>query len=145
MVPAIFGLSGLTLTPDERAFFKDADPAGYILFGRNVESRDQLRALTDDLRALHGRERLFISIDQEGGRVARLRPPVWPAYPPAAVFDRLYEVAPASAIAAFRANMEALGLDLDASWMVGDRPSDAEDTGVATRGEAEFLHRLLQG
>ena len=47
MTPAIFGLSGLTLTADERAFFKDADPAGYIVFGRNVESRTQLRALTD--------------------------------------------------------------------------------------------------
>jgi beta-N-acetylhexosaminidase len=54
MLPAIFGLSGLVLTADERAFFKDADPAGYILFGRNVESRAQVRALTDELRALTG-------------------------------------------------------------------------------------------
>jgi beta-N-acetylhexosaminidase len=112
MVPAIFGLSGLILTAEERAFFADADPAGYILFGRNVESRDQLRALTDELRALHGRDHLFISIDQEGGRVARLKPPLWPAYPAGGAFDRLYELAPASAIAAMRANMEALGLDL---------------------------------
>jgi beta-N-acetylhexosaminidase len=154
MVPAIFGLSGLILTSDERAFFKDADPAGYILFGRNVESRDQLRALTDDLRALHGRERLFISIDQEGGRVARLRPPVWPAYPAAAVFDRLYEVAPASAITALRANMEALGLDLaeagitvdhapmcdvrqpGAHDVVGDRALGMEPLRVAALGRA---------
>ena len=55
MTPAIFGLSGLTLTADERAFFRDADPAGYIIFGRNVENRAQLRALTDELRAIHGR------------------------------------------------------------------------------------------
>jgi hypothetical protein len=81
MLPAIFGLSGLVLTADERAFFKDADPAGYILFGRNVESRAQVRALTDELRALHGRDRLLVSIDQEGGRVARMKPPVWAAYP----------------------------------------------------------------
>ena len=47
MTPAIFGLSGLVLTADERAFFREADPAGYIVFGRNVESREQLRALTD--------------------------------------------------------------------------------------------------
>lgn len=112
MLPAIFGLSGLTLSKDERAFFKDADPAGYILFGRNIESRDQVRALTDDLRALHGREKLLISIDQEGGRVARMKPPVWAAYPPGETFDRLYEIAPASAIEAARANAEALGLDL---------------------------------
>ena len=59
MTPAIFGLSGLRLTADERAFFADCDPAGYILFGRNVESREQLRALTDELRAIHGRERLL--------------------------------------------------------------------------------------
>ncbi|MBS0254140.1 MAG: beta-N-acetylhexosaminidase [Proteobacteria bacterium] len=112
MIPAIFGLSGLSLSADERAFFKDADPAGYILFGRNVASREQVRALTDELRSLHGREHLFISIDQEGGRVARLKPPVWPAYPAGAVFDRLYDLAPASAIEAARANGEALGLDL---------------------------------
>ena len=112
MVPAIFGLSGLSLGDEERAFFRDADPAGYILFGRNIESRDQVRALTDSLRAIHGRERLYICIDQEGGRVARMKPPVWPAYPAGEAFDRLYEVAPASAIEAARCNAQALGLDL---------------------------------
>ena len=124
MVPAIFGLSGLTLGPDERAFFKDADPAGYILFGRNIENREQLRALTDELRAIHGRDRLFICIDQEGGRVARMKPPVWPAYPPGEAFDRLYDIAPASAIEAARANAEALGLDLvEAGITVDCHPS----------------------
>jgi len=112
MTPAIFGLSATSLDADERAFFADADPAGYILFGRNVESREQLRALTDELRAIHGRDKLLITIDQEGGRVARMKPPVWPAYPPGAVFDRLWDLAPASAIEAARANAEALGADL---------------------------------
>ena len=112
MTPAIFGLSGLKLTADERAFFREADPAGYILFGRNIEDREQVRALTDALRALHGRERLLITIDQEGGRVARLKQPVWPNWPAAATFDRLYDLAPASAIAAARANAEAMGWDL---------------------------------
>ncbi|BBC74157.1 beta-hexosaminidase [Altererythrobacter sp. B11] len=112
MTPAIFGLSGLRLTEDERAFFREADPAGYILFGRNVESRGQLRALTDDLRTIHGRDRLLVSIDQEGGRVARMKPPVWPAFPPGEAFARLWDVAPASAIEAARANAEALGLEL---------------------------------
>ena len=112
MTPAIFGLSAPRLTADERAFFRDADPAGYILFGRNVENREQLRALTDDLRSLHGRKHLFISVDQEGGRVTRLKPPVWPAYPAGEIFSRLYDLAPASAIVAARANAEAIGWDL---------------------------------
>ncbi|MEJ2408891.1 MAG: beta-N-acetylhexosaminidase [Novosphingobium sp.] len=154
MVPAIFGLSGLTLTNDERAFFRDADPAGYILFGHNVESRDQLRALTDDLKAIHGRERLYICIDQEGGRVARMKPPVWPAYPAGEAFDRLYDVAPASAIEAVRANAEALGLDLaevgitadcypsldvrqpGAHDVIGDRAFGHEPMRVAALGRA---------
>ena len=111
MTPAIFGLSAPTLTAEERAFFREADPAGYILFGRNVESRAQLRALTDDLRSLHGRDRLFICIDQEGGRVARMKPPHWGAYPAGEIFSRLYDRAPASAIVAARANAEAIGLE----------------------------------
>ncbi|AIT79926.1 beta-N-acetylhexosaminidase [Novosphingobium pentaromativorans] len=132
MVPAIFGLSGLTLGQDERAFFKDADPAGYILFGRNVESREQMRALTDELRAIHGRDNLFICIDQEGGRVARMKPPVWPAYPPGEAFDRLYDIAPATAIEAARANAEALGLDLaEVGITVDCHPSlDVRQTGA---------------
>ena len=112
MTPAIFGLAGHALTADERAFFREADPAGYILFGRNVEDRAQLRALTDDLRAIHGRERLLVSIDQEGGRVARMKPPEWEAFPPGEAFAKLWQVAPASAIEAARANAEALGRDL---------------------------------
>ncbi len=112
MTPAIFGLSGLTLTDDERAFFKDADPAGYIVFGRNCQDRAQLRALTDDLRAIHGRDRTFICIDQEGGRVARMKPPEWSAFPAGAAFDALYQIAPASAIEAARVNAEALAREL---------------------------------
>ncbi|QUL36586.1 beta-N-acetylhexosaminidase [Erythrobacter sp. JK5] len=114
MIPAIFGCSGPTLTADERAFFRDADPAGYILFGRNCVDPEQLRALTDDLRTIHGRDRLLVSIDQEGGRVARLRPPHWSLYPAGEAFDRLYSVAPASAIEAARASAKAMALELSA-------------------------------
>ena len=120
MVPAIFGCSGPTLTADERAFFRDADPAGYILFGRNCENPEQLRALTDELRALHGRDHLLISIDQEGGRVARLRPPQWAAYPSGEAFDRLYKLAPASAIEAARVGAKAMGLELSAMGITVD-------------------------
>ncbi|WP_226637641.1 beta-N-acetylhexosaminidase [Novosphingobium profundi] len=143
MVPAIFGLSGHVLTADEAAFFRDADPAGYILFGRNVADRAQLRALTDALRDLHGRDDLFICIDQEGGRVARMKPPVWPAYPPGEVFDRLYDHAPATAIEAARANGEALGLDLAQAGITVDcHPSlDVRQTGAHdVIGDRAFGH-----
>jgi beta-N-acetylhexosaminidase len=94
MTPAIFGLSGTVLTPDERAFFREADPAGYILFGRNVESRGQL-ARADRRAARHPRARpLLVSIDQEGGRVARMKPPEWQAYPCGEAFAELWQVAP---------------------------------------------------
>jgi beta-N-acetylhexosaminidase len=154
MTPAIFGLSGLTLSADERAFFREADPAGYIVFGRNVESREQLRALTDSLRAVHGRDKLLISIDQEGGRVARMKPPVWPAYPSGEALARLYDIAPASAIEAARANAEALGHDLaevgitvdhapvldvrqpGAHDVIGDRALGEEPLRVAALGRA---------
>jgi beta-N-acetylhexosaminidase len=154
MTPAIFGCAGPRLTPEEKAFFKDADPAGYILFARNAESREQMRALTDELRAIHGRERLFVCIDQEGGRVARMKPPEWTAFPPGAAFDRLYDVAPASAIEAVRANAEALGLDLaeagisvdciplldvrqpGAHDVIGDRAFGSEPLRVAALGRA---------
>lgn len=110
MIPAFLGLSGTTLTADERALFQSATPAGYILFRRNVETPDQVRALTDSLRNLAGNEKLPILIDQEGGRVARLRPPHWPEFPPPAVFGDAWDRAPLTAMAAARAN--ALGLAL---------------------------------
>ncbi len=112
MKPVIYGLSGLSLTADERAFFRDADPCGYIFFKRNVATRDQLRALTSELRTLSGRDDVPILIDQEGGRVARMGPPEWPESPAGPAFDALYDVAPMSAIEAARANAQAVGLML---------------------------------
>ena len=112
MTAAIFGLSGPVMTADEADFFRDADPAGYIIFKRNVVDRDQLRALTDSLRALHGRGNVPILIDQEGGRVQRMGPPEWPAFPAGAAFDALYDVAPMSAIEAARVNAKAIALTL---------------------------------
>ncbi len=84
MLPLILGLSGPRLTEGERAFFRDANPWGFILFARNVETPDQLRQLTSDLRDAVSRNAL-IFIDQEGGRVRRLRPPHWRDYPSARV------------------------------------------------------------
>ena len=112
MKPVIFGLSGLMLTEDERALFRASEPAGYILFKRNIEDRAQVRALTDAIRALHGRDDVAILIDQEGGRVTRMKPPVWPEFPAGAAFDALYDVSAMTAIEAARNNAEAIALTL---------------------------------
>ena len=88
--PVIFGLEGTTLTAEEGAFFHETRPWGIILFARNIETRAQLHALTDDLREQSGNTHLPIFIDQEGGRVARLRPPLVRAYPPARAYTELF-------------------------------------------------------
>lgn len=85
----IAGCSGLELTPDESAFFRDAAPWGFILFKRNVVSPDQVRALCHALRETVGREDAPILIDQEGGRVQRMGPPHWPKYPPGQAYGRV--------------------------------------------------------
>ena len=156
MKPVIFGLSGPILTRDETAFFREADPAGYILFGRNIENRAQLRTLTDALRAVHGRDDLPILIDQEGGRVQRMREPEWPKFPAGEAFDTLYQIAPMSAIEAARANALALALSLaevgitvdclplldvrqpGANDVIGDRALGSEPLRVAALGKAQI-------
>ena len=114
----IFGLSGAHVIPDEQSFFKDANPAGYVLFARNIENPQQLRALTDSLRDLAGRNNLPILIDQEGGRIARLGPPQWRAWPAAAALVGVSDSPVSSdldrAIARVQCNYEALGLELAA-------------------------------
>jgi beta-N-acetylhexosaminidase len=154
MQAAIYGFEGLALTDDERRFFREADPAGFILFRRNCENPEQLQRLTDSLRDLTGRDDVAILIDQEGGRVARMRPPEWPAFPAAEKFANLYRLAPSSAIEAARANARALGLMLrsvginvdalplldvrqpGASDIIGDRALGSEPMQVATLGRA---------
>ena len=154
MQAAIYGLAGCEISVEERAFFRDTRPCGYILFRRNIENREQLRRLTDSLRELEGHDEVPILIDQEGGRVARMRPPVWPAFPSGEAFDRLYQVAPSSAIEAARVNARALGLMLNeagvtidclpmldvrqpgATDIVGDRALGAEPMQVAALGRA---------
>lgn len=87
----IAGSSGLTLTEDERRFFADERPWGYILFGRNISSHAQIADLTAAFRDSVGNPRAPVFIDQEGGRVQRLRPPLAPDYPPGSAFGALYE------------------------------------------------------
>ena len=154
MQAAIYGFEGLELTADERAFFRDADPAGFILFKRNCGSREQLLRLTDSLRDLSGRSDVPILIDQEGGRVARMKPPEWPVFPAAERFADLYRTAPSSAIEAARANARAIALMLrsagvnvnalplldvrqeGASDIIADRALGAEPMQVAALGRA---------
>ena len=77
----IYGLDGPALTDREAAFFRAADPWGFILFGRNIEAPDQVRRLTSSLREAVGRDAPVL-IDQEGGRVERMRPPYWQTWMP---------------------------------------------------------------
>ena len=162
MQAAIYGLAGEALSADEEAFFREADPAGYILFRRNCVDREQLKALTDALRAIHGRDGLPILIDQEGGRVARLRPPEWPEFPSAERFALLYDAAPVSGIEAARANAQAIatvirdvGINVDclplldvrqagANDIIGDRALGSEPMQVAALGRA-VLEGLRDG
>ena len=152
MQAAIYGLEGLELRSDERRFFRDSDPLGFILFKRNCETADQLLRLTDSLRDLTGRADLPVLIDQEGGRVARLQPPQWPAFPPAERFAQLYALAPSSAMEAARSNARAIALSLracginvnalplldvrqeGASDIIGDRALGSEPMQVAALG-----------
>lgn len=154
MHAAIYGFAGPQLTEDERDFFRDADPAGYILFKRNCCSTKQLCKLNDELRALSGRFDVPILIDQEGGRVARMQPPEWPAFPRADAFAALYDLAPSSAIEAARVNARAIALSLrgaginvnclplldvrqpGASDIIGDRALGSEPMQVAALGRA---------
>jgi beta-N-acetylhexosaminidase len=85
----ILGCAGPVLSDDEAAFFREVQPWGFILFRRNIESPDQVRALTDALRQTVGRADAPILIDQEGGRVQRLGPPHWRRYPPGRAYGTL--------------------------------------------------------
>ncbi|WP_333611278.1 beta-N-acetylhexosaminidase [Brevundimonas bullata] len=83
---AIYGCSGHSLTAEERAFFAEVRPWGFILFRRNVDTPDQVKALVAELRDSVGRADAPVLIDQEGGRVQRLGPPHWPKYPPGSAY-----------------------------------------------------------
>lgn len=109
---AIFGASGLTLTEHERAFFRESRPVGYILFARNVQTPEQVSALVSDLRGLDPTHDPLILIDQEGGRVQRLRPPHWRFAPCGADFGKLFATNPEAARRVLRLNMNLIGREL---------------------------------
>lgn len=109
---AIFGCSGPDITPEERAFFRDADPLGFILFARNVDTPERTRRLVEDLRSSVARADAPVLIDQEGGRVARLRQPHWRKAPPARLLGDLYARDPERGLEATRLNARLLAADV---------------------------------
>jgi len=109
---AIFGCAGLELTAAERDFFRRHDPFGFILFARNCDTPEQIARLTADLRASVRREDAPVLIDQEGGRVQRLKPPHWRQAPPAARFGELFRRDPELGREAVEFNMRLIAADL---------------------------------
>jgi len=159
----ILGCSGAALGADERRFFAETQPAGFILFARNCRSPDQVRALTAALRDSVGWDRAPVLIDQEGGRVARLGPPHWPRRPPARVFadvarrDGLDAASEAARLNArlMAADLQALGITVDCApvldvpavgghEIIGDRAHGDEPETIAALGRA-VCEGLLAG
>ncbi|WP_119303245.1 beta-N-acetylhexosaminidase [Dongia deserti] len=154
MKAAIFGVLGQALTDEERAFFRDAQPLGFILFARNIGDPDQVRRLVADLRASVDHADAPVLIDQEGGRVQRLRPPHWRAAAPAASFGRLAAQRASDGRKAvflnhqlIGAELAALGIDVDcaplidvhqpgAHDVIGDRAFSGDPEQVAELGRA---------
>lgn len=108
----IFGCEGTVLSDWERDFFADSNPFGFILFKRNCETQEQLRHLTYDLREAIGREDAPILVDQEGGRVTRLKPPHWRAAPAPGRLGHLMQDDPALAEEAVKLNTLLLSAEL---------------------------------
>ena len=109
----IFGLEGLELNEVEQGFFKETNPFGYILFARNINNPDQLRSLTDSIRAISGDASTPILIDQEGGRVQRLRAPHWREAPAAKLFGDLWHKSPDDAKLAVELNTTLISAELN--------------------------------
>lgn len=108
----VFGCSGPRLSGVERAFFRDADPLGFILFQRNCVDPEQVRALVSHLRESVGRADAPVLIDQEGGRVTRLKPPHWRAAPAAARFGELAKADRVGAAEALHLNARLIAAEL---------------------------------
>jgi beta-N-acetylhexosaminidase len=158
----IFGCSGLELKPEEARFFAEQRPLGFILFRRNIDTPDQVANLVESLKAVASHDQVFILIDQEGGRVQRLKPPHWPLYPPAATFGEVTNsefeqrelVRLSSRLMAH--DLKALGINVDcvpvidvpqpgAHDIIGDRAYGQSPETVATMGRAACEGLLAGG
>jgi beta-N-acetylhexosaminidase len=154
----ITGLAGTTLSPAERAFVREGEPWGFIIFKRNVETPSQLSRLIASVRETVGRDAPVL-VDQEGGRVQRLGPPHWPSYPPGAAYGHLDDRDARAGIKAaylgarlIAADLAAVGIDVDclpladvpasgADPVIGDRAygRSAEKVAVLARAVADGL------
>lgn len=148
----ITGLAGPALSPKERAFLREAQPWGLIVFKRNAVEPQQLRRLLGDARATLGRD-VAVLVDQEGGRVQRLGPPHWPEYPPAAAYGRLYDRDRGAGLAAaelgarlIAADLASVGIDIDC-MPVADVPAAGADAIIGDRafGDAPGKVAALAG
>jgi beta-N-acetylhexosaminidase len=160
---AILGCAGPDLAPDERAFFRDADPLGFILFARNVDMPERARRLVEELRSCVGRAEAPVLIDQEGGRVARLKPPHWRKAPPARALGALHARDPEAGLEATKLNSRLLAADvasigcdvdclpvLDIAFpethsVIGDRAYADTPESVAALGRAAADGLLAEG
>jgi beta-N-acetylhexosaminidase len=138
----ITGLAGPTLTSQERAFLRDAEPWGLILFKRNIQAPDQVSRLIAEAREAVG-QHVPVLVDQEGGRVQRLGPPHWPVYPPGAAYGRLYDEDGVGGLSAARlgarlmaADLHRLGIDVDCVPL-GDVPVAGADRVIGDRAYGE--------
>ena len=136
---AIFGCEGTRLSPTEAAFFRDADPLGFILFARNVEDPDQHRRLTADLRAAVGRDAMVL-VDQEGGRVQRLRAPHWREWLPP--LDQAARSRPGQMERGVWLRYRLIAVELRA---VGIDANCAPVADIATEATHPFLHNRCYG
>ncbi len=161
--PVVFGIAGEALTPDERRFLRDANPLGFILFSRNLGDAAAICRLTAELRNCVGRADAPILIDQEGGRVMRLRPPNWPPAPAARAISEIYaRDQPAGCDAAetlgrlFGAMLGELGIDVDCAPVldlgfpettdaIGDRAYSDDPATVAALGGAMARGLMREG
>ncbi|MGH6796939.1 MAG: beta-N-acetylhexosaminidase [Roseiarcus sp.] len=138
----ICGCAGLALNAEERAFLRLADPWGLILFKRNIADRNQVRALTRSFRDCVGRADAPVLVDQEGGRVQRMAPPQWRAYPAAAAIEAGLEPSRAEATARLIARLIAadlfeVGINVDCAPVL-----DVAETGThAAIGARAFSFR----
>jgi beta-N-acetylhexosaminidase len=159
----IAGCSGPELTADERAFFRDSNPWGFILFKRNIDTPEQVRALTHALRDTVGRADAPILVDQEGGRVQRMGPPHWRRYPAGSAYGRIATQAPVTRREAARLgarliahDLLSVGINVDclpvldvphpgAHDVIGDRAYGADVASVAVLGRAAAEGLLAGG
>jgi beta-N-acetylhexosaminidase len=135
----IAGIAGTVLTDRERAFFRESQPWGLIVFKRNINTPEQVRRLTDSFREAVGRADAPVLVDQEGGRVQRLGPPHWLAYPTGSDYGRLYDRDPQMGLAAARlgarliaTDLAAVGIDVDC-WPLADVPIAGADAVIGGR------------